>query len=100
MKKKTIISFLEKHKSDTKSKFVENAYFRRDNKNWLLYSKKIASILIEYIENNSITKEDFANELQVNIETFNRMLKGDYNFSIYELVKIEKLINKNLLIIQ
>ena len=41
MKKKTL-EFLEAHKSETPSKWREEAEWRRDNWSWLRHSQKIA----------------------------------------------------------
>ena len=43
------ILFLEGHKSETPSRFAEEAAWRKENASWLRWSRQLAIILIGYM---------------------------------------------------
>ena len=76
MKKKTQ-EFLEAHKSETPSKWREEAEWRRDNWSWLRHSQKIA--------------------MNCTQQYVSKILKGKENMSLDTLSKLEDALGINLI---
>ena len=48
-------------------------------------------IIIEYIENNNLTKKEFCQQCKISISTFYKIINGK-NFNLISLFKIAKII--------
>lgn len=94
-----IIEKLQKLSSKEPSKFVLKANWRKTNKYWLDYSRKVAIKLNMTLSDKNITIEEFAKLIGTTTENASLMVKGEYNFTIRELAKIESELKINLLII-
>lgn len=95
--KNRILEFLEKHSVPRKKEEIEKSIFRRKNKYWLKYSQWVALKIISSLTDKNMSKNDLANELNINEEKVKELLSGSYNFTLKELVQIEKALNINLL---
>lgn len=62
IKEKTL-NFLEAHLSDTPSTFVEDAKLRKENETWLRWSRRVALCIVDYMQENSLTRSDIAEKL-------------------------------------
>ena len=88
MKEKTL-NFLEAHQSDTPSTFVEDAKLRQENETWLRWSRRVALCIVDYIQENSLTRSDIAEKLGVSPQYVSRILSGNTNFSFKSIAEIE-----------
>ena len=83
--------------SNEKSNWVQDANFRNDNRYWLLISKKVAVKILRGIREQNISKELLSDKTDIPMEILDTMLKGEYNYSIEEIGRIEKALNINIL---
>ncbi len=88
MKQKTL-EFLESHQSETPSHWKEEAEWRRENKDWLRYSKRIAVMLLSYMKREHLTQSAMAERLDCTQQYVSKMLKGTENLSLETLAKLE-----------
>ena len=83
--------------SNEKSNWVQDANFRNDNRYWLVISKKVALKILRGIREQNISKELLSDKTDIPMEILDIMLKGEYNYSIEEIGRIEKALNINIL---
>ena len=57
------IKFLEAHESESTSRFVEEATWRKENASWLRWSRQLAVILIGYRQDNGMKRADLPQNL-------------------------------------
>ena len=50
------IDLMKQHESKMPSRFQENAEWRRENREWLKWSRDVALSLIDYMETNGINR--------------------------------------------
>ena len=91
------IDFLKQHESKTPSKFQENAEWRRENREWLKWSRDVALSLVDYMETNEINRNGLAERLGVTPQYVSRMLSGKVNFSFKSIAEIETKLSIKLL---
>lgn len=83
------IKFLEAHKSETPSRFVEEATWRKENESWLRWSRQLAVILIGYMQDNGLKRSDLASRLGVSPQYVSKLLSGTENLSFKSIANIE-----------
>ena len=59
----TAIDFLKKHESVSPSHFEENAKWRKENKEWLRYSRIIAITMLDKMKELGLTKKMLAERI-------------------------------------
>lgn len=91
------IDFLKEHESSVPSKFQENAEWRRENREWLKWSRNVALSLVDYMEINGINRNGLAERLGVTPQYVSKMLSGKVNFSFKSIAEIESKLNIRLL---
>ena len=96
MKKKTL-NFLEAHKSETPSKWREEAEWRRDNWSWLRHSQKIAVKVLLQMEQEGLTQKALAERMDCTQQYVSKILKGKENMSLDTLSKLEDALSINLI---
>lgn len=84
------INFLEKNESATPSKWEEEARFRQENKVWLTWSRKISLSLIEYMEENQLSRADLAKKLDVTPQYISKLLSGSTNLSLKSIAELKE----------
>lgn len=89
MKQKTL-DFLEAHKSEQSSTFIEDAKFRQENEIWLKWSRGIALTIVDYMQENKLSRSDIAAKLGVSPQYVSRILSGTTNFSFKSIAEIER----------
>lgn len=89
MRQKTL-QFLEAHQSDLPSTFTEDAKWRQENEVWLMWSRGIALAIVDYMQENGLTRSDIANKLGVSPQYVSRILSGNTNFSFKSVAEIER----------
>lgn len=88
-----IVKRLEKHQSETPSRWREAAQARRANKEWLRYSQKIAMRMLDKMEEQGITQKQLAERMGCSQQYVSKILKGCENLSLETLSKIENALN-------
>lgn len=83
------IKFLKEHESDTPSRFIEEATWRRDNASWLRWSRQLAINLIGYMQANGMKRADLASKLGVSPQYVSKLLSGTENLSFKSIANIE-----------
>lgn len=91
------IDFLKEHESNVPSKFQENAKWRRENSEWLKWSRDVALSLVDYMEINGINRNGLAERLGVTPQYVSKMLSGKINFSFKSIAEIENKLSIRLL---
>ena len=89
MKKKTL-DFLNAHQSDKPSTFTEDAKWRQENEAWLKWSRGIALSIVDYMQENGLTRSDIASKLGVTPQYVSKILSGNTNFSFKSVAEIER----------
>jgi len=88
--KSKAIEFLEQHKSATPSRFEEEARWRQQNATWLRWSQSIAMAIVDYMQDNGLSRSDIAERLGVSPQYVSRILSGKVNFSFKSVAEIEE----------
>lgn len=91
------IDFLKEHESNAPSKFQENAAWRRENREWLKWSRDVALSLVDYMEANGINRNGLAERLGVTPQYVSKILSGKVNFSFKSIAEIESKLSIKLL---
>lgn len=84
------LTFLESHQSETPSRFTENAQWRKENANWLRWSRQVALAIIDYMQANGLKRADLAKKLEVSPQYVSRLLSGTENLSFKSIANIEE----------
>ena len=92
MKEKTL-KFLERNLSSEPSTFAEEAKWRQDNEVWLKWSQGIAMKIIDYMQENNLSRADIASRLGCSPQYVSKLLSGHTNFSFKSIAEIEKCLN-------
>ena len=92
MKEKTL-KFLERNLSSEPSTFAEEAKWRQDNEVWLKWSQGIAMKIIDYMQENNLSRTDIASRLGCSPQYVSKILSGHTNFSFKSIAEIEKCLN-------
>lgn len=88
MKQKTL-DFLEAHKSEKPSNFTKDAKWRQENEVWLKWSRGVAMSIVDYMQENGLSRSDIAAKLGVSPQYVSRILSGNTNFSFKSIAEIE-----------
>lgn len=83
------VKFLEAHQSETPSRFVEEATWRKENASWLRWSRQLAVTLIGYMQDNGMKRADLASKLGVTPQYVSKLLSGTENLSFKSIANIE-----------
>ena len=59
------MKFLEQHQSQTPSSFEDEARWRQENEIWLRMSRSVALSLIDYMQENNLSRATLAKELGI-----------------------------------
>lgn len=88
MKEKTL-RFLEAHQSVEPTTFVDEAKWRQENAAWLKWSRSIALRIVDYMQENGLTRSDVADRLGCTPQYVSKILSGKINFSFKTIAEIE-----------
>lgn len=89
--------YLEEHQSATRSKWRDEAQWRRENREWLRYSQRVALLLLSYMKREHLTQAAIAERLGCTQQYVSKILKGTENLTIETIAKIENVIGHKLL---
>lgn len=87
--KSKAVQFLEAHQSGEQSTFENDAAWRRENASWLKRSRSVALAIIDYMQENQLSRNDVAERLGVSPQYVSRILSGKINFSFKSVAEIE-----------
>lgn len=88
--KSNAIRFLESHESETQSRFVADAKWRKENASWLRWSRQLATTLMGYMQANGMKRADLAARLGVSPQYVSKLLSGTENLSFKSIAHIEE----------
>lgn len=97
MKQKTL-EYLEAHKSETPSRWREEAEWRRANASWLRHSQMIAVKVLLRMKQEHMTQKTLAERMNCTQQYVSKILKGNENMSLDTLTKLEDALNINLIL--
>lgn len=97
MKQKTL-EFLETHKSETPSKWREEAEWRRANAPWLRHSQKIAVKVLLRMKQENMTQKSLAERMNCTQQYVSKILKGTENMSLDTLTRLEDALGIDLIV--
>ena len=97
MDRQEILKYLKEHQSETPSKWREEAQWRRENRDWLRYSQRIAILLLFYMKKEGLTQAAMAERLGCTQQYVSKILKGSENLTIETIAKIERATNQKLM---
>ena len=92
------IKFLEGNQSATASTFEEEARWRQENEIWLRMSRSVALTIVDYMQENGLSRTEMAKILGVSPQYLSRILSGMENFSIKSIAKIEATLGVSCLV--
>lgn len=95
--KEGTISKLNEHRSETPSKWRDNAEWRMANKSWLRYLQRIAMMMLDKMEELGLTQKALAERMGCSQQYISRVLKGTENLSIETISKIETALQLEIL---
>ena len=84
-----VIKILEANESESPSRFVEEAVWRKENASWLRWSRQLAVTLIGYMQHNGLKRADLAARLGVSPQYVSKLLSGTENLSFKSIANIE-----------
>lgn len=91
------IAFLQSHSSPTPSRWREKAEWRRANKDWLAYSRKIAINIAIALESQGISQRELAERMGCSPQYISRILKGEENLSLETICKLEHALGMSIM---
>lgn len=94
------IDFLKAHQSEKPSSFVEKAKWRQENRSWLNWSHDVALRLINYMEDEGLSRQELANKLGVTPQYVSKILSGKVNFSFKSIADIEEKLGLHILSVE
>jgi antitoxin component HigA of HigAB toxin-antitoxin module len=97
MKEKTL-EFLEAHKSETPSKWREEAEWRRDNASWLRHSQHIAVTVLLKMKELNLTQKALAERINCTQQYVSKILKGKENLSLDIISRLESALQIKILL--
>jgi len=87
--KSRAVKFLEAHQSGEQSTFAADAQWRQENASWLKRSRGVALAIIDFMQENNLSRSDIAERLGVSPQYVSRILSGKVNFSFKSIAEIE-----------
>lgn len=86
------VQFLESHQSGEHSAFEADAKWRQENASWLKKSRNVALTIIDFMQENGLSRNDVAQRLNVSPQYVSKILSGRVNFSFKSIAEIEELL--------
>ena len=83
--------------SDETSDFEKKVLLRKENKDWIKKSTRIAIKVNSAIKMQSISQKQLAEKLNVSAQYINKILKGSENLSLQTITKLESALGIQLI---
>jgi transcriptional regulator with XRE-family HTH domain len=100
MKEKRKSEIIDGLSTATDNKIVSEAKERIKNRNWLMYSQKIAIVVLMTLKSNNITQKELAKKMGVSPQYVNKLVKGKEKLNIETIAKLEEALAISLIEIQ
>lgn len=94
---KEVTERLKRHQSSTPSRWRKKAEYRLQNKSWLRHSQRIAMLMLDKMEEMSLTQKQLAEQMGCSQQYVSKVLKGQENLSLETMAKIEDCLNISIL---
>ncbi len=91
------IEILNKHKSNTTSKWQAEAEYRRKNSRWLLYSTQIALTVRQRMTETGTTQVMLAERIGCTQQHISMLLKGNSNLTLETIAKFEEALDFDII---
>lgn len=91
------IDVLRKHESPVKSKWREDAEWRRDNWYWLRYSSAIAFSVRQRMKELGMTQAALADKLGCTQQHVSMLLKGNSNLTLETIARLEMVLDYSII---
>ena len=88
---------LRTRKSETPTKWKEEAILRKNNQKWLAYSQEIAMLLHDKMEEMDLTQSALAYRMDCSQQYISKILKGKENLSLETISRLEEAIGSKIL---
>jgi len=76
--------------SDKNTSTIPKIQTRIQNRSWLRHSQKIALKVLATLKEQGLSQKDLAERMQVSPQIINRWVKGQENFTLETIGKLEK----------
>ena len=76
---------------------LERIKWRIDNRYWIRKSQYVALEILKWIDENNLSKNDFAKLVGKDIQTVNLWVKGSTDFMLSDIAKIEQVTGYELM---
>jgi len=83
--------------SSGKSSWLDKAKKRKENKEWIKHSQKIATKVLLSIREKGITQVQLSEMLEVSAQQINKIVKGKENLTLQTISKLEKALQIKLI---
>jgi ribosome-binding protein aMBF1 (putative translation factor) len=83
--------------SERQTSTIQHVQTRIENRSWLKHSQKIALKVLTTLKEQGLSQKDLAERLQVSPQIINRWVKGQENFTLETIMKLEKALGIQLL---
>ena len=88
---------MEAHQSPTPSHWREDAQWRRDNEDWLKYSRFITLQVLRAMDEQSVTQVELAKRMGCTQQYVSNLLKGCSNMTLETIARLENALNIDLI---
>lgn len=78
-------------------KWLREAKWREENKDWLEISATIAIKILRWLRENKLSQKELAKKLKFSSQYLNKILKGSQNLTIETICKIENILQIKLI---
>lgn len=79
-----------------KSKWIEKAKYRRENREWLLKSRRIALRVLGVLKERGMQQKELAKQLGVSPQQVSKIVKGKENLTLETISKLEAVLGISL----
>ncbi|MCE7057355.1 helix-turn-helix transcriptional regulator [Algoriphagus sp. AGSA1] len=78
------------------SNWKEKVVFRKENKEWLKSSRKIALCILDALDDKGWNQNDLANTLSLTPQQVGQMVKGEFDFNLSTISQLERALDIDL----
>lgn len=90
MERKTGREKIAKHITNEVSPWKDEAMWRRENRDWLKISGRIAIRVLSTLKRLELSQKELADQMGVSAQHISKIVKGQENLSLQTIAKLEK----------
>jgi len=83
------VEYLKNNQSQTRTKWRENAEWRRENEQWLRYSRAITIRVLKAMDEKGITQSILAANMGCTQQYVSNLLRGNSNMTLDTIARLE-----------